>query len=178
MILTGKEINKAVYDKRIIIEPFNDKQIGPNSYDFRLGNKCLIYKNYTLDFKSDNETLEMLIGDNGLIIEPNKLYLINTFERMGSDFYVPIIRGRSSIGRLGLFIDITSDLIDLGSINQWTLQLHSVVPVKVYPGMLIGQVTFWVTEGERTLYNGKYKEHLSPVKSLSFRDSNNDKYEF
>jgi dCTP deaminase len=105
-----------------------------------------------------------------LTITPNKIYLINTLEVMGSDTYVPIIRGRSSIGRLGLFIDITADLIDLGSINKWTLQLHSVMPVKVFKGMRIGQVTFWMTKGEKVLYNGKYKGHSSPVKSFSYKD--------
>jgi dCTP deaminase len=74
------------------------------------------------------------------------------------------------VGRLGLFIDITADLIDLGSINQWTLQLHCVQPVRVYPGMLIGQVTFWKTLGRRTLYNGKYQHLESPVASLSHQD--------
>lgn len=89
---------------------------------------------------------------------------------MGSTRFVPIIRGRSSVGRLGIFIDITADLIDLGSINQWTLQLHAVQPVRVYPGMLIGQVTFWRTYGRRRLYAGKYASRPSPVPSLSYLD--------
>ena len=77
---------------------------------------------------------------------------------MGSNRYVPIIRGRSSVGRLGIFIDITADLIDLGSINQWTLQIHAVHTVRVYPGMLIGQVTFWRTFGRRV----QYRREISP----------------
>jgi dCTP deaminase len=90
---------------------------------------------------------------------------------MGSTRYVPIIKGRSSIARLGLFITITADLIDIGSINQWTLQLHCVVPVRVYPGMPIGQVTFWKAHGKIELYNGKYLGRPSPVESLSFLDA-------
>jgi dCTP deaminase len=74
---------------------------------------------------------------------------------------------------LGIFIDITADLIDLGSINKWTLQLHSVMPVRVYKGMLIGQVTFWVAKGDKTFYNGKYKNQESPTKSLSYKEFNN-----
>ena len=89
---------------------------------------------------------------------------------MGSTRYVPIIRGRSSVGRLGIFIDITADLIDLGSINQWTLQLHAVHPIRVYPGMLIGQVTFWRTFGSRQQYKGKYAYQTSPVPSMSYLD--------
>ena len=100
----------------------------------------------------------------------SKVQLFNTLEIMGSNFFVPIIRGRSSVGRLGIFINITADLIDIGSINQWTLQLHCIAPVKVYPGMLIGQVTFWKVDGEITLYSGKYAKYESPVPSLSFLD--------
>ena len=170
MILTGEQIEKSVSNGEIIIDPFDKNQLGPNSYDFKLGDKCLIYKNAELDSAKDNEVIEIAIPDDGLLLDPSKVYLINTFETMGSKNFVPIIRGRSSIGRLGIFIDITADLIDLGSINKWTLQLHSVMPVKIYKGMLIGQVTFWATKGEKIFYSGKYKSHESPVKSFSYKD--------
>lgn len=170
MILTGKQIQKSVGCGEIVIDPFDERQISPNSYDFRLGDKCLVYKNVELDSAKDNEVMQITIPDDGLLLDPYKVYLINTFETMGSNTFVPVIRGRSSIGRLGIFIDITADLIDLGSINKWTLQLHSVMPVKIYKRMLIGQVTFWVTKGDKVLYNGKYKNHDSPVKSFSHKD--------
>ena len=175
MILTGEQIEKSVLSGEIIIEPFDKNQIGPNSYDFRLGDTCLIYKNIELDYAKENDVIKFTIPDEGLVLDPQKIYLINTFEIMGSKTYVPIIRGRSSIGRLGIFIDITADLIDLGSINKWTLQLHSVMPVKVYKGMLIGQVTFWATKGEKMFYRGKYKEYESPVKSLSYKEFEKNK---
>ena len=76
---------------------------------------------------------------------------------MGSDSFVPIIRGRSSFARLGLFIHVTADLIDIGSHNQWTLQLHCVQPLRLYAGMHVGQVTFWTVKGEIVLYSGKYQ---------------------
>jgi dCTP deaminase len=123
-----------------------------------------------LDARKDNQTRAFLIPKTGLVLQPKRVYLINTVETMGSTRYVPIIRGRSSVGRLGIFIDITADLIDLGSINQWTLQIHAVHPVRVYPGMLIGQVTFWRTYGRRVQYTGKYRDHQSPVPSLSYLD--------
>jgi dCTP deaminase len=106
-----------------------------------------------------------------MLLHPDRIYLVNTEEVMGSTRFVPIIRGRSSVGRLGVFIDITADLIDLGSINQWTLQLHAVHPVRIYPGMLIGQVTFWTTFGRRVQYGGKYQGRRSPVPSLSYLDT-------
>jgi len=170
MILTGPQIESAVEQSDIVIRPFRKRQIAPNSYDFRLGNRCCVYTSKVLDAAKENSTRTFTIPKGGMVLRPDRIYLINTEETMGSTRYVPIIRGRSSVGRLGIFIDVTADLIDLGSINQWTLQLHAVHPVRVYPGMLIGQVTFWQTHGRRVLYAGKYRSYLSPVPSLAFRD--------
>lgn len=94
----------------------------------------------------------------------------HTLEVMGSDHYVPIIRARSSVARLGLFVHVTADLIDIGSHNQWTLQLHAVQPVKVFPNMLIGQVTFWEPLGEIELYKGKYQGLMGPQPSQIYHD--------
>lgn len=110
------------------------------------------------------------IPTEGLLLNPHSLYLGHTEEIMGSEYFVPIIRGRSSIGRLGLFINVTADLIDIGSINQWTLQLHAIQPIVVYPGMLIGQVTFWCTFGAITLYKGKYQRSKGPMESQMYKD--------
>ncbi len=170
MILTGPLIESAVAAGKIIIRPFRRRQLAPNSYDFRLGDRCCVYASKTLDAAKENKTRTFKIPKRGLVLQPNRLYLVNTEETMGSAHYVPIIRGRSSVGRLGIFIDITADLIDLGSVNQWTLQLHAVHPVRVYPGMLIGQVTFWHTSGRRRQYNGKYACQMSPVPSMSYLD--------
>jgi dCTP deaminase len=171
MILTGAAIHEALEKREIIIDPFSPMQLGPNSYDFRLGNRCRTYVDRILDAAKQNPTVERVVAPDGLILQPNTIYLFNTEERMGSTQYVPIIRGRSSLARLGLFIDITADLIDIGSINQWTLQLYSVMPVRVYPGMLVGQVTFWCVEGEISLYQGKYTKYPSPVPSLAYTDT-------
>jgi dCTP deaminase len=170
MILTGAAIAAAVNEGSIVIDPFETAHIGPNSYDFRLGDRCRMYVAETLDCAKENPTKLFEIGASGLLLKPDRIYLFNTFEKMGSTAFVPIIRGRSSVGRLGIFINITADLIDIGSINQWTLQLHAVAPIRVYPGMLIGQVTFWVPHGPIELYSGKYGKLVSPVGSLSYQD--------
>jgi dCTP deaminase len=170
VILTGQAIARGVTDGTIVIEPFEPSQVGPNSYDFRLGDRCKIYESEILDSRRENKAIEIPFPSEGLLLAPNRLYLFNTFEMMGSSCFVPIIRGRSSVGRLGLFIHITADLIDIGSINQWTLQLHCVQPIRVFPGMLVGQVTFWVVEGDVQLYKGKYANHMSPVPSLIHMD--------
>lgn len=170
MILTGEKIIKEVDEGRIYIEPFELEQVNPNSYNFTLGNKILVYTDKILDVKKKNKTKTIVIPPEGTVLEPSKIYLGHTQEVMGSNHYVPIIRGRSSVGRLGIFINITADLIDIGSINQWTLQIHVVQPVKVYPGMHIGQVTFWEVDGDITLYSGKYQASRGPISSQIYKD--------
>lgn len=170
MILTGERIVEEVKNGRLIIDPFNISQVNPNSYDFRLGDEILTYRNHILDSKKNNPVVKTKILKSGLIIQPYKLYLACTEEIMGSNYFVPVIRGRSSTGRLGLFIHITAGLIDIGSINKWTLMFHSVQPVKIYPGMLIGQVTFWTVEGKIYLYKGKYQGSTKPEPSQSYKD--------
>lgn len=165
MILTGSKIKEKVLSKQIIIEPFSPDQINPNSYDFRLGKTLKIYKNLLIDPKKENQTETIEIPREGYVLQPSILYLGHTAEVMGSNFYVPIIRGRSSIGRIGLFVHITADLIDIGSINQWTLQMHCVQPIRIYSEMLIGQVTFWTVKGEIIPYQGKYQGSRGPTAS-------------
>jgi dCTP deaminase len=176
LILSAEAISDAVRAGDIVIDPFNPVQLSPNSYDFRLGNRCKTYVDEIIDPRRRNAFEERLIPEDGILLSPGRIYLVNTLERMGSFKYVPIIRGRSSTGRLGLFTNVTADLIDLGSINQWTLQLAPVLPLIVFPGMIIGQVTFWIVHGERVPYTGKYKNRVSPVESLAYQDVIEDNY--
>lgn len=170
MILSGKQIEQEVRSGRIHIEPFNSGQVNPNSYNFTLGDTILTYTDEILDVKKQNKYTIQPIPPEGMVLQPDTLYLAHTHEVMGSELYVPIMRGRSSIGRIGIFINITADLIDIGSINQWTLQIHAVQPVRVYPGMLIGQVTFWEITGDISLYAGKYQGSRGPMASQIYKD--------
>ena len=146
MILTGKEIQKEVKKGRIIIDPFNVEDVETNSYDFHIDNTLYTYKKNILDPTEENPLEELKIPTSGLILSPKKIYIGKTKEKIGSNYFVPIIKGRSSTGRLGIFVNITADLIDLGSIQRPTLTIHVVQPVKIYPNTKIGQVTFWVTK--------------------------------
>jgi len=170
MILTGSEIHRQVEKGRITIDPFDDRQLNPNSYNFRLGHMLKVYVNDVLDPRRPQATRDIPLDDTGHTLEPDRIYLGHTVEVLGSDHYVPIIKGRSSSARLGLFVHVTADLIDIGSHGQSTLQLFAVQRVRVYPGMLIGQVTFWIPEGPINLYNGKYQASRGPVPSLIYRD--------
>jgi dCTP deaminase len=162
VILTGREIAAERARGRIEIEPFSGNQVSPNSYDFLLGPTLKKYQHYVLDCRKQNPTVDIPIPEEGYLLEPGRIYLGHTWETMGSDHFVPIIRGRSSTARLGLFVHVTADMIDIGSHNQWTLQLYAVQPVRVYAMMRIGQVTFWKPQGEITLYDGKYQGSHGP----------------
>jgi dCTP deaminase len=170
MILTGPEIEKEVSRGAITIRPFNATQLNPNSYNFRLSETVAVYDEYILDVASENRSSTLLVPPEGIVLEPDRIYLGATVEGIGSLEYVPIIRARSSTARLGLFVHVTADLIDLGAVGQLTLQLHAVQRTRVYAGMEIGQVTFWQTRGEKVCYRGKYQGSIGPVPSKSFLD--------
>lgn len=176
MILTGNAIDECVKSGDITIVPYDVENLNPNSYNFHLGDYVLVYKNEILDPKQPQPTEQIEIPDDGLVLRPNLLYLGYIKERMGSEKYVPIINGRSSTGRLGLFVHITANLIDIGSINNWTLQMHAVQPVRIYKGMPIGHVTFWKPFGKIRLYDGKYKDSTGPMESQIWKDFQVDKF--
>lgn len=154
----------------ITIEPFNVSQLNPNSYNFQLSDTIVVYDEYILDAAKENKSHVMTVPGDGIVLEPDRIYLGATSEVIGSNEYVPIIRARSSTARLGLFVHVTADLIDLGYFGQVTLQLHAVQPTRIYPDMEIGQVTFWKTQGERIRYCGKYQGSIGPMPSKSYLD--------
>lgn len=172
MILSGLKIDEEVKNGKIVIEPYDYNDINPNSYNYTLGEYVKVYKNRELDSKIKEEVEIIKIPDEGLVIDPEKIYLGYTEEIIGSDYYVPVITGRSSTGRLGLFVQITSDLVDIGFKGRLTLQLHSTQPVRIYKGMKIGQIMFWKVYGNVELYNGKYQNSLIPRESEGWRDFN------
>lgn len=145
MILTGPEIVRQLNAGRIRIDPFSPDQVNPNSYNFRLGDEVETYAADVLDARATNARTRTAIPDEGLLLRPDKIYLAPTAELIGSDHYVAIVHSRSSVARMGLFVHVTADLIDLGSYDRWILQLHAVQPLRIYRGMPIGQVTFWST---------------------------------
>ncbi|MFD7644664.1 dCTP deaminase [Kitasatospora sp. NPDC059795] len=175
MILTGPRIAEEVEAGRISISPFDPSFLSPNSYDFHLSSDIGWYRRRwwggrTLDCRRPNPFTRSTIPEEGMVLRPGRIYLASTAETMGSEHFVPIIRARSSTARTGLFVHCTADLIDLGSINRWTLQLHAVQPVRVYPGQRIGQVTFWLPTGRIQLYRGKYQGSTLPEPSQLWRD--------
>ncbi len=170
MILSGKEIeNKLGSD--IKIEPFNKKQLNPNSYNLKLHNELMVYENNILDMKVENKVEKINIPEDGLILETNKLYLGRTVEYTETDKYVPMLEGRSSIGRLGLFIHVTAGFGDVGFKGFWTLEIFCVQPIKIYPNVEVCQIYYHSIEGEHEKYSsGKYQENKGIQPSLLHMD--------
>ena len=170
MILSGKEIKNKL-GKEIIIEPYNEKQLNPNSYNLRLHNELLVYDEEILDMKKKNKFKKLIIPEEGLVLEPGKLYLGRTVEYTATDKYVPMLEGRSSIGRLGLFIHITAGFGDVGFSGFWTLEIFCVQPIKIYPGVEICQIYYHSVEGEYEKYcSGKYQNNEGVQPSMLYRD--------
>ncbi|MFB7780835.1 dCTP deaminase [Streptomyces bauhiniae] len=170
MILTGPEITAATHDGRLIINPFEPDQVNPNSYNVRLGPTLLTYTATEIDAHRPNPTQEVEIGQDGYVLQPGELYLGHTIEHVGSNTFVPLLFGRSSVGRLGLFVEITAPIGDIGFHGQWTLMLSPIRPLRVYAGMKIGQIMFFLSTGAIDLYRGKYQAAVGAQPSAYWRD--------
>jgi dCTP deaminase len=193
-ILSGAEILKQVTDGRIDIEPFDPKQLNPASYDLRLGSSFAVYKDDsvyraeqmdclrlphaapmkpTIDSKQRQSILCSEMTDDGLLLKPGVLYLMHTVERIHTKNYVPVLDGKSSIGRLGIFTHVTAGYGDPGFDGQYTLEVVVVHPVRIYPDMRFAQIRFHQLVGEAWDYQekGHYTGVGSqgPVPSLSWK---------
>ena len=170
MTLSGKEINNQL-GKGLNIDPFNDNQLGPNSYNLRLHNELVMYDEVILDMKKAHTTNTIVIPEDGLVLEPGKLYLGRTIEYTETDCFVPMLEGRSSIGRLGLFIHITAGFGDVGFRGFWTLEIFCVQPVKIYPGVEICQIFYHSIEGDYVRYmSNKYQNNKGIQPSMMYKD--------
>lgn len=170
MILSGREIRNKL-GKEIIIEPFDDKSLNPNSYNLRLHNELLVYEDYLLDMKQANGCRKLIIPEEGLVLEPNRLYLGRTVEYTETHQYVPMLEGRSSVGRLGLFVHVTAGFGDVGFCGYWTLEIHCIQPVRVYSGIDICQIYYHSIEGSYDTYTqGKYQNNDGIQPSMLYKD--------
>ncbi len=170
MILSGLEIKNKL-GKEIIIDPFDNKLLNPNSYNLRLYNELLVYEGTLLDMKRPNPTRKIIIPEDGFILRPGELYLGRTIEYTSTDKYVPMLEGRSSVGRLGLFIHITAGFGDVGFSGYWTLEMFCIQPIKIYPGVEICQIYYHTLEGDYQKYQSdKYQNNTGIQPSLLYKD--------
>ena len=171
MILTGEEIKYQQSTGGLHIEPFNEKQVNPNSYNLRLADGLMVYDSYELDAAEQIYTSYIKIPAEGIVLDPHRIYLGRTEEYTETTDFVPMLEGRSSVGRLGLMVHVTAGFGDIGFKGFWTLELHCVQPVRIYAGMEICQIYYHTTRGKVTPYNsGKYQNNHGIQPSLIFRE--------
>lgn len=161
-MLSGKRILQEIKRGNIEIAPFDEKMLGPNSYNLHLADELIVYdcayqfyetnifnggvfmaNSYQpLDMKKDNPHHVIKIPKQGLLLQPGRLYLGRTVERTRTDGFVPCIDGRSSVGRLGICTHATAGFGDNGFRGYWTFEIFCVQPVRIYAGVEIGQIYF------------------------------------
>ena len=176
MILSDKHILESISQKEIVIEPFLRDCLGTNSYDVHLSQYLAVYEQYELDARQHNTIKEIVIPEEGFVIQPGTLYLGVTEEYTETHNSVPFLEGKSSVGRLGIDIHATAGKGDVGFCNSWTLEISCVQPVRIYAGMPIGQLIYFQVAGEIENYynkkkNAKYnKRTIKPVESMMWKN--------
>lgn len=151
MILSDHTLREEIAAGRIVVDPYDDTMVQPSSIDVRLDRYFRVFLNHTMpviDVKKDLEELTRLVeieDDQPFVLHPSEFVLGSTFERVAvPDDMVARIEGKSSLGRLGLLIHSTAGFIDAGFDGHITLELSNVanLPITLYPGMKIGQISF------------------------------------
>ena len=183
MILTGLEIERWIKLGSIKISDFDRSRLNPNSYNLRLHNELLVYENDIIDMKKENPVKRITIPEDGFIMQPGELYLGRTVEYTETNCMkindivissiIPIISGRSSIGRLGINVHATAGYGDVGFKGTWTLELSCVKPVVIYPNVEICQIYYTVGTGDVEpdfIYHGKYKDQMDIMDSRLFTE--------
>jgi dCTP deaminase len=181
MILSDGSIRREIDNGRLIIDPLEQQQIQPASVDVRLGDEFLVFRNHTCEvidpFDKPADLMENVIMADGqaFILHPGEFVLGTTLEAIGlPDDIVARVEGKSSLGRLGLLIHATAGFVDPGwTRGQITLELSNVatLPIKLWPGMKIGQLSFHTLDApaERPYghpdLNSKYVGQSGPVAS-------------
>ncbi len=178
MILNDKTIKQFLREGKLVIDPLTEEQIQPSSIDLRLGYDFLIYPNEIeiLDIKDPDLNLHLeskKIGNEGFVIEPKQFVLATTIEYVKlSDDLTAFVEGRSSLGRLGLFIE-NAGWVDAGFEGNITLEFYNANsrPIRIYPEMRICQLVFaQMEEPAENPYRGKYQGQRGTTASRIYMD--------
>lgn len=149
MILSDKTILHEMHWGNIIIDPFNPEHLNPNSVDLTLAPQFKRYVLDVLDPRQPNITEDFEIPESGYVLQPGEVYLYACNERIGVKNNIRAkVEGKSSLGRLGLFVHVTAGFIDTGFEGSLVLELVATRPIIVYPNMKICQIEFAQVTGE------------------------------
>ncbi|CAB4800374.1 MAG: dCTP deaminase [Actinobacteria bacterium] len=185
MILSDRTLRAEIAARRIVIDPLDERCIQPSSIDVKVSNLFRVFRNHTagiIDVKQDLEDLTEMVNvdpDGVFMLHPGEFVLGSTLERITvPDDLVARIEGKSSLGRLGLLIHSTAGFIDAGFDGHITLELSNVasLPITIYPGMKIGQISFvqMTTPADNPYGKGargsKYQGQRGPTPSRYFEN--------
>jgi dCTP deaminase len=164
-ILVDRDILAAMKAGSILIDPFDQRALGTNSYDVHLSPKVQTYVDkydrtghelLPLDVRTPNDVQDHRISDEGCVLVPGTLYLCSTIEYTESHAHIPFLEGKSSLGRLGMSIHVTAGKGDVGFCNHWTMEVTVIRPLRVFAGMPVGQLIWHEASNEPTVpYNRK-----------------------
>lgn len=185
VILSDRDLRAEISAGRIIIEPFDEACVQPSSIDVKVHNLFRVFRNHSagvLDVKKDLTDLTELVevpDDGVFMLHPGEFVLGSTLERVAvPNDLVARVEGKSSLGRLGLLIHSTAGFIDAGFDGHVTLELANVanLPITLYPGMKIGQISFMrmTSPAEKPYGSGaqgsKYQGQRGPTPSRYFEN--------
>lgn len=176
MILTGPEIKRQYELGDIFIDEFDESRLNPNSYNLRLDKMIAKYDQYgyyvPLDMKKENKLDYIMIPEDGYILKPGCLYLGRTMEYTETNGFVPMLEGRSSVGRLGINVHATAGFGDVGFKGYWTLEISVVQPVRIYAGIDICQIYYHTILGDIQDYGdgGKYQNNTGIQGSMMWKE--------
>ncbi len=183
MLLSDRDILAEIHDKRIVVDPYDEAMVQPSSIDFRLDRYFRVFENHRyphIDPAADQSDLTRMVepvGDEPFILHPGEFVLGSTLEVVTlPDDLAARVEGKSSLGRLGLLTHATAGFVDPGFSGHVTLELANVatLPIKLYPGMKIGQLCFFRLSSPAehpygsAKYGSRYQGQRGPTPSRSF----------
>ena len=183
MLLSDRDILAEIEAKRIVVDPYDESMVQPSSIDFRLDRYFRVFENHRyphIDPAVDQSDLTRVVeaqGDEPFILHPGEFVLGSTFEVVTlPDDLAARVEGKSSLGRLGLLTHATAGFVDPGFSGHVTLELANVatLPIKLYPGMKIGQLCFFRLSSPAEhpygseKYGSRYQGQRGPTPSRSY----------
>jgi dCTP deaminase len=183
VLLSDRDIRAQINDKRVGVEPFDEAMIQPSSVDVRLDKFFRVFENHMYEVIDPSleqpELTREIIAEDGeaFILHPGEFVLASTYEVITlPDDIAGRLEGKSSLGRLGLLTHSTAGFIDPGFSGHITLELSNVanLPVKLYPGMKIGQLCLIKLSSAAehpygsAQYLNRYQGQRGPTPSRSF----------
>ncbi|MEA2398727.1 MAG: dCTP deaminase [Thermoleophilaceae bacterium] len=190
MVLSDRTIRAEIDAGRVVIDPFDPGLVQPSSIDVRVDRRFRVFHNARYPYIDVRQPMEDLTeaveveGDRPFILHPGEFVLGQTLERVSlPDDLVARLEGKSSLGRLGLLIHSTAGFVDSGFSGNLTLELSNVanLPITIYYGMPIGQISFMRMDGpvERPYgsreTDNKYQGQTEPTPSRFYLNFEGDR---